>query len=116
MPTLYKLFGWNSGNKYKIIGNAQSKNGTTIIIFNTADAFVMSDRTPVYPSSWEHGFGNEYYNCMALSEDAIPPTEDWGMEKTNKILNEGADNITSMEAAAENIKNILGEIGANDND
>ena len=71
LPTLYKIFGWNSDNKYKIIGNAHIKNGEIVLLFNTADAFVSNGRKAVYPSKWSTNFGDKYYKSLRELDSII---------------------------------------------
>ncbi|WP_026659603.1 recombinase family protein [Butyrivibrio sp. AC2005] len=113
IPTLYKLFGWKSGNRYKLIGNAHSKNGETVLIFNATEAYVMADNHPAYPAKWANSFGDEYYKSTALfNEDE--PDESWDVDSQGSMYMVPDENVTTREEAADNIKSILGEIGAND--
>lgn len=114
LPTLYKIFGWNSDNKYKIIGNAHIKNGEIVLLFNAADAFVSNGRKAVYPSKWSTNFGDKYYKSLALYNDNEPEEENWNVENSGSLYKFSNENVTSPEEAAKNIKDILGEIGATD--
>ena len=116
IPTLYRLFGWNNGVRYKLIGNAHTKNDETILTFDAKEAYAIEDNKPAYPSRWADSFGDEYYKSQALYDDNEPDDENWEIEKPGALYKSAEDNVTSQEDAAKNITSILGELGVREDE
>lgn len=111
IPVLYKLFGWVSDYKYRVLGRAYTKNGETILIFNTSEALRIDENTIAYPSKWADTFGDNYYKTQAGMEK-FEESDDWGIDDKGSLFIGAEENVTSPEEAARHITNILGEIGA----
>ena len=111
IPTIYRLFEWNSGVRYKVIGNAHTKNNETILIFDAKEAYAIEDNKSAFPARWADSFGDDYYKSQALYDDNEPDDENWEVEKPGALYKSAEDNATSKEDAAKNITSILGELG-----
>jgi DNA invertase Pin-like site-specific DNA recombinase len=101
IKTLYELFGWNSGYKYRVRGIRRQKDDEILIIFdmneteifisqneiisdfkkNSSNEQLESDIQPftngpnkdimAFPTTWANTFGNNYYRQMQARELAI---------------------------------------------
>ena len=85
LPTLYSLFSWNRDCQYKMSGTVHSKDGETVLLFNTREAVLLyedistEEADPVdessvrkrrrrkgsaFPSDWADSFGEDYYTSQ----------------------------------------------------
>ena len=99
MPTLYELFGWKNGYRYRIHGTVIDVGSTRLLSFNTDEAEMLiprkafeTEETPLsaigekvdplgtknetiaYPSSWAEAFGDEYYEWQNSLEATVRRT------------------------------------------
>ena len=139
IPTLYKLFSWNQSVQYKITGIVRKISGENVLLFSANDATLLVDkmtyesndneisssntekqkrgrrrRITAYPKEWADSFGEKYYESQAKeqlrSQEQQPNNADY--EHTTYSSDEGI--VTTPKQAANAIKVILEEIGAND--
>ena len=140
LPSLFSLFGWNINTRYKLIGTVHHKGDESVLLFNTRDAILYYDekapddlppsggaeltessvkkrarKEKAYPAAWGNSFGDDYYTSQTLFEDLAPEETDWNTEKKGVPFNQhGIESVTSKDKAAENIRQILTDLGAND--
>ena len=138
IPTLYKLFSWNQNVQYKITGNVHRMAGENILIFSAADATLSIDkldfeqeeikeltsgtekskrrrkRITAYPKEWADSFGEKYYESQAKEQAFMSRsgTDETSVEHITYSSDDG--NVTSPLQAANEIKEILEELGADD--
>ena len=136
--TLYKLFSWNTDVQYKINGAAYKFEDDTILIFCIDDATLYIDkndfndsdsdgvyvtekatnrrrrRITAYPKEWADSFGEEYYRCKAKEDQITLDQKEKGLnaEQVTYLSDEG--NVTTPEKAANEIKEILEDLGINE--
>ena len=136
LPTLFSLFGWNKDCQYKLSGTVHRKDDETVLIFNSRDAVLLyeeissgeADPSPddnakkkrkrkesAFPSDWAHSFGDDYYTSQKKFEDLEPEDQEWQIHKNGiAISKENRDNVTPPQKAAENIKQLLADMGVTD--
>ena len=141
LPTLFSLFGWNRNGRYKIIGSIHRKDNECILLFNTKDAILYIDdvhfteqsveklhpecvqsverkrkgrKLPAYPAYWADSFGENYYSSRLHYENQEPEDEAWLTDSQGVPFIEPDRKVTTQDAAAVKIKQILGEIGVRD--
>ena len=141
LPTLFSLFGWNRDGRYKIIGSIHRKDNECILLFNTKDAILYIDdvhfteqsveklhpedaqyaerkrkgrKLPAYPAYWADSFGENYYSSRLHYENQEPEDEAWLTDSQGVPFIEPDRKVTTQDAAAVKIKQILGEIGVRD--
>ena len=101
IKTLYELFGWNPGYKYRVRGIRRQKNDETLIIFNMNETEIFISQKEIksndgeecldnslpkdlepfttgpnkdimaFPSNWADTFGNNYYRQTQAKELAL---------------------------------------------
>ena len=135
LPTLYRLFGWTADGRYKIHGIAETCMNETILMFDTNDAVLLVEqineddyeyndenydkrrkrgkRVNAYPREWVDSFGEKYYISKAKeeSEREIIKT---GFDGEQVAYMTDDEAVTSPQEAADHIKRILKDIGADD--
>ena len=136
LPTLFSLFGWNKDCQYKLSGTVHRKDDETVLIFNSRDAVLLyeeissgeADPSPddnakkkrkrkesAFPSDWADSFGDDYYTSQKKFEDLEPEDQEWQIHKNGiAISKETRDNVTPPQKAAENIKQLLADMGVTD--
>lgn len=136
LPTLFSLFGWNKDCQYKLSGTVHRKDDETVLIFNSRDAVLLyeeissgeADPSPddnakkkrkrkesAFPSDWADSFGDDYYISQKKFEDLEPEDQEWQTHKNGiAISKETRDNVTPPQKAAENIKQLLADMGVTD--
>lgn len=136
LPTLFSLFGWNKDCQYKLSGTVHRKDDETVLIFNSRDAVLLyeeissgeADPSPddnakkkrkrkesAFPSDWADSFGDDYYTSQKKFEDLEPEDQEWQTHKNGiAITKETRDNVTPPQKAAENIKQLLADMGVTD--
>ena len=136
LPTLFSLFGWNKDCQYKLSGTVHRKDDETVLIFNSRDAVLLyeeissgeADPSPddnakkkrkrkesAFPSDWAYSFGDDYYTSQKKFEDLEPEDQAWQTHKNGiAISKETRDNVTPPQKAAENIKQLLADMGVTD--
>ena len=136
LPTLFSLFGWNKDCQYKLSGSVHRKDEETVLIFNSRDAVLLYEDIPsgeadpadddntrkkrrrkesAFPSDWADSFGDDYYTSQKKFEDLEPEDQEWQTHKNGiAISKENRDNVTPPQKAAENIKQLLADMGVTD--
>ena len=136
LPTLFSLFGWNKDCQYKLSGTVHRKDDETVLIFNSRDAVLLyeeissgeADPSPddnakkkrkrkesAFPSDWADSFGDDYYTSQKKFEELEPEDQEWQTHKNGiAISKENRDNVTPPQKAAENIKQLLADMGVTD--
>lgn len=80
LPTLFALFGWESGYRYRILGICHQNAEESILIFNLREAEVFTPSAPkeaVYPPEWENSFGNDSLTHAQIKEIAAFSEGKW---------------------------------------
>jgi len=135
IPTLYKLFSWNTDVQYKINGAAYKFEDDTILIFCIDDATLYIDkndfndsdsdgvyvtekatnrrrrRITAYPKEWAESFGEEYYRCKAKEDQITLDQKEKGLNAEQVTYSSDEGNVTTPEKAANEIKEILEDLG-----
>lgn len=138
IPTLYKLFSWNTDVQYKINGAAYKFEDDTILIFCIDDATLYIDkndfndsdsdgvyvtekatnrrrrRITAYPKEWAESFGEEYYRCKAKEDQITLDQKEKGLNAEQVTYSSDEGNVTTPEKAANEIKEILEDLGINE--
>ena len=141
LPNLFSLFGWNKEGRYKVLGTVHRKDNECVLLFNTKDAILYMEewllseqnpdkpssesvqpeqrkkkgrKIPAYPAYWADSFGENYYSSRMNIESQEPEGEAWQTDSQGVPYIEPDSKVTTQHAAAENIKQILGEIGVRD--
>ena len=137
LPTLYSLFGWNKGCQYKLYGTVHSKDGETVLLFNSREAVLLyeeilpEEKIPAagdsvqkrrrrkkgnaFPSEWADSFGEDYYTSQGVFQALAPEGSAWQTSENGIAFSkEPEDNVTLPHKAAENIKRLLADMGVND--
>ena len=138
IPTLYKLFSWNTDVQYKINGAAYKFEDDTILIFCIDDATLYIDkndfndsdsdgvyvtekatnrrrrRITAYPKEWADSFGEEYYRCKAKEDQITLDQKEKGLNAEQVTYSSDEGNVTTPEKAASEIKEILEDLGINE--
>lgn len=135
MQTLFELFGWKEGFKYRITGRLFQKGNESVFIFDTndAEAFIQSYLIPRYsdgegqdasvkplsvsgkriravPETWINSFGNEYY---IRQNDAISVetqnAADWQIRLDGQLYESGEKlHVTQFDELKQYIEQELG--------
>ncbi len=138
IPTLYKLFSWNTDVQYKINGAAYKFEDDAILIFCIDDATLYIDkndfndsdsdgvyvtekatnrrrrRITAYPKEWADSFGEEYYRCKAKEDQITLDQKEKGLNAEQVTYSSDEGNVTTPEKAANEIKEILEDLGINE--
>ena len=138
IPTLYKLFSWNTDVQYKINGTAYKFGDDTILIFSVDDATLYIDkydfndndsegvyvtekatnrrrrRITAYPKEWADSFGEEYYRSKAKEDQITLDQRENGLIAEQITYMSDESNVTTPEKAANEIKGILEDLGKNE--
>ena len=137
LPTLYRLLGFIEGKQYRINGTAYRNGNETVLLFNTADAVLQIDEADMpgsadessgedacqirrgkkiqaYPSDWAKSFGNSYYECMAISDEAEAAIHKESFAADGLTYTNDSSAVTSPKLAADEIRKILQNIGGCD--
>ena len=136
IPTLYKLFSWNANIQYKITGSVHRFSDENLLVFCADDATLSIDkfdfeqdeeldiytelekhtrkrrkRITAYPKKWATSFGDKYYESKVLEQSLKVESGELGHEQV--VYSSEADNVTSPQQAANEIKGILEDLGIN---
>ena len=143
LPTLFSLFGWRKNGRYRMIGTIHKKGFDSVMIFNTKDAVLYlteddldendktdtsvkaehhhnirsrhySKKLKAFPAEWAHSFGEQYYSTCAESLLEEPIDGQWKTDETGLPYKAADANVTTPTEAATQIKQILGNIGVDD--
>ena len=143
LPTLFSLFGWRKEGRYRVIGTIHKKGSEAILIFNTRDAVLFltedepgndegtegsayseppsnsssqhySKRLKAYPAEWAHSFGEQYYSTLGGAQLEEPVDGCWKTDEKGTPYKEATADVTTQEEAAVRIRQILGNIGVED--
>ena len=72
-------------------------------------------REKAFPSEWADSFGKDYYTSQGFLMTLEPEESDWLTNKSGiAYCKEVGTNVTRPEEAAENIKQILTDMGVAD--
>ena len=126
LPTLFKIFGWHKDTRYKMIGNALNINGDMVLLFSAKDAILYIEddedscdktknrRTKAYPATWVNNFGDDYYTACAMDEIHFFEHDDKKIDETKEVFKDEGEGVTSRQEVVNEMKDILGQIGEND--
>ena len=68
-----------------------------------------------FPSDWADSFGDDYYTSQGTFRALEPDGSDWQAHKHGIVYSKESDiNVTRAQKAAENIKQILTDMGVSD--
>ena len=137
LPTLYRLFGWKPDTRYKIMGDIMTRDKETILVFDATDATRLIDQADIdgygfpdddvyveaksgkgkpinaYPKKWAESFGEKYYVSKAKEQNQMEMINE-GFDGEQIPYRNDSDGVTTPEEAANQIKRILKNIGADD--
>ena len=139
IPTLYKLFSWNQNVQYKITGTVQKISGENVLMFSANDATLLLDkmnyesddnetppantekrkrgrrrRVTAFPKEWADSFGEKYYESQAKEQLKAQEQQSNNTDYEHTTYSSDEGIVTTPKQAANAIKVILEEIGAND--
>lgn len=140
LPTIFLLFGWNTGCKYRIIGIHRQKDTESVLLFNLNETEIVipndmlpsdhispSDGTNMnpftsgskkdilaYPAEWTENFGSDYYS-HAYSDEAATYSGNWNSQSEGQAYKESDINVTEIHELKKEIKEILNELKETNN-
>ena len=133
LSTLYEILDWDLENKYKIIGQAKSRNEDFLILFDLTETSVLISQSSIlinnteipkcplttsgpkkdlvaYPKVWGNSFGKQYYEQQALKQRTLA-NNDWKITQEGiKVESHTELNTTSPEQVFNHIEKIKREI------
>ncbi len=143
LPTIYRIFGWHIENTYKMIGRLYKRDNEIILFFDSSEAIMFVDnmdtldceyaetsvdkdcplltnnkkarKLSAYPVQWASSFGEKYYSCKAKQQNSDNLPENEVVEEHSYYTLDNSS-VTTQKEAAENIRNILSEMGADIDD
>ena len=136
IKTLYELFGWNLGYKYRVRGIRRQKDDEVLMIFdmNETEIFIsqneiISDKKSpdeqfpkdlepftngpkkdimAFPTTWANTFGNNYYSQTQAKELALLKEEnEWKSKEEGKPYLKSDLKMKSSHEIKQNIKKII---------
>ncbi len=138
VPTLYQMFSWNESAQYKITGTAHICGEECILVFCADDAVLSLEKSDfetdesvtvlqgadtgakrrgkrimAYPKEWADSFGEKYYESQA-KEQLVAKKLSENQEDKQVTFAADEEGAASPNEAAEEIRNILEEMGVND--
>ncbi|SCW67197.1 Site-specific DNA recombinase [Ruminococcaceae bacterium YRB3002] len=139
IPTLYSLFSWNQSVQYKITGTVHKFAEESILVFHADEATLSIDkldcdqeeieeigfevekqtnkrrrRYTAYPKEWADSFGDKYYDTQSKEQSLTSENKPEELEYEHTTYSSDEGNVTSPNQAANAIKDILEDLGAND--
>lgn len=135
LPTLFALFDWNTGCKYRVIGIHRKKESESVLLFNLCETEVIipngmlpdnpgsspgsSGMNPftsgskkgilAYPADWSEHFGNAFY-AHARSDDTADYNGDWNSRAEGQAYITPDIQATGEEALQKGISEIVNEL------
>jgi hypothetical protein len=127
ISTLYKLFGWNGGYKYRIRGIRRQKDDEMLIIFDMKETEVFISQNEhfpknlepltcyskkditAYPAEWADNFGKNYY-AQAKEFELLNKENEWKLKEGGKPYLQQDLNVTSQDEIENNIQEIINDI------
>ncbi len=140
LPTIFLLFGWNTGCRYRIIGIHRQKDTESVLLFNLneteivipndmlpADHIDPTDGTNInpftsgskkdilaYPAEWMENFGSDYYS-HAYSDETATYSGNWNSQSEGQAYKEPDIKVTEIHELKKEIKEILNELKETNN-
>ena len=139
IPTLYKLFSWNQDVQYKITGTVHKVSDESVLLFCADDATLSIDksdfetddneeipldtdkhrrkrrrRITAYPKEWADSFGEKYYESQAKEQSMTSKEKNSELDYEHTTYSAEEGSVTTPKQAANEIKEILEEIGADE--
>ena len=138
IPTLYRLFSWNLNVQYKITGMVHKVGDDSVLIFCADDATLSIDkldfeqeeikeltsgiekprkrrrRITAYPKEWAGSFGVKYYESQARERAFSSEIQSDELDLEHTTYTSEEENVTTPIQAANEIKEILEELGVDD--
>lgn len=136
IPTLYRMFSWNIDTHYKITGIVHKCGDEYALVFRAEDAVLSLDkydfenienvevmpesekqyarrkRIMAFPKEWADSFGEDYYESYAREQT---DTED-SIGDGHSAFAVDDTTVTTQKQAADEIKNILQDIGVKEDE
>ena len=135
LPTIYKMFSWKQDSQYKMLGQIHKCGEESVLIFSAEEALLAVEKKELfiegddedeekvakgkkkrkiiaYPKEWADSFGENYYERCAKEEAEINKETTVGNEQIT--YSSVSDNVTSPQQAAQEIKNLIEEMGVED--
>jgi hypothetical protein len=136
IPTLYRMFSWNIDTHYKITGSVHKCGDEYALVFRAEDAVLSLDkydfenienveimpesekqfarrkRIMAFPKEWADSFGEDYYESYAREQT---DTED-SIGDGHSAFAVDDTTVTTQKQAADEIKNILQDIGVKEDE
>ena len=130
LPTIYRLLGWADKSQYKILGKYHGTGEEGYLLFEMCEAVLLVfqneeeyldeqnckkrvRRIKAYPAQWANSFGDNYYKSKAI-EDFDRKYDEIAYPSEDVIYSVGEDGVTTQQEAANQINNILKDIGVSD--
>ena len=134
LSTLYEILDWDLENKYKIIGQAKSRNDDSLLLFDLTETSILISQTSktvqnsvipkyplttngpkkdlvCYPKKWGSSFGKQYYNQQANKLKTLNPETDWKIKQQGELVESDSNlRTTSPEEVFNQIEEIKQEI------
>lgn len=136
LPTLYELFGWKKGRKYRIQGVKHQNNDGAILIFDVSEAETFlpnneknepdvsnliqfdENKKPIgtgcsiigFPADWAESFGTPFYKQQYSHEStSFHESKEWDLANNGQtFITDMTRNVTPPETLAAHIQTILG--------
>ena len=138
LPTLFKLLGWNTNHKHRIMGVCRQRENDIVLIFNLKDTeiilpagavpqendehadnikpLITGGRNSViaYPAEWSNHFGDNYYQQMQASEVSHFDNHlNWDINTEGQPYKEPDIQTTDIQEVKREIHEIITELKEN---
>jgi hypothetical protein len=144
LKTIYEMFGWKTGCRYRISGLRRQKDEDSVLVFDMHDTeiFIPSESLTAekedetsespsngvepltetkksvlaYPAAWADGFGYNFYTHAQAQELAsLDADGDWDVRSEGTPFSSGQKlQVTSQEEIGKNIREIIGDMKQED--
>lgn len=121
LKTLYEIFDWDTDCRYRVRGIRRQKDGEAVLIFDMREieVFIPAEdeqkgkKDRAFPPSMLNGFGTEHYELIRPRETAAIDSDGrWDVTADGRPFHdEISAKVTAPECLADNIKNIMDDIG-----
>lgn len=117
--TLFKLLGWKSDLKYRVLGQLYEQDGEIVYIFDAteAEAYIPGEdtvrRVKAIPKTWLENFGKEFFVHEGTLVEIEKQSElDWKLRLQGQLFDIGKKlEVTPFEELKKYIEQELGSLG-----
>ena len=124
IPTLFSLFGWNRGLRYRVLGQLCQKESESFLLFNLKDTQISipsvsspkespkgsSKSLTGYPIDWSDNFGDSYYSRQLKKEQLCLKENVWNSMSPSIPYKEPELKVTQPEEVARAISSMISDM------